>query len=193
MKLIAVVPSMQKHLSVRRSAYSGSTADWEQLLALHRVFTSMTELEIHEYRDYDQFTADWKDDDVATQQVWHLLGELEDDELLVHLPEWLAEQKVGFIDGAVPTAFVGRITRDTDDAIRFGNAADASSLQKVAHRIHQLEEGIKNAGDDDSRREWLEDRLEDNRESFDQREDAVRLSEEWLPKSQIERAVRRRA
>ncbi len=46
----------------------------------------MTELEIHEYRDYDQFAEDWKDDDVATQQVWQLLGQLDDDELVVQLP-----------------------------------------------------------------------------------------------------------
>ncbi|MFC4990572.1 hypothetical protein [Saliphagus infecundisoli] len=152
----------------------------------------MTEVEIHEYRDYERFAQDWADDDVTTRQVWQLLGQLKDDELLIHLPEWLAEQKVGFVDGATPTAFVGRITRDTDDAIRFSDAAAVPPLLKLAHRIHQLEKGINNAGDDDSRREWLEDRLADNRESFDQREDAVGLAEEWLPKSQIERAIRRR-
>ncbi|MFC4987409.1 hypothetical protein [Saliphagus infecundisoli] len=151
----------------------------------------MTEIEIDEYGDYGQFAEDWKDDDVATQQVWQLLGQLEDDELLVQLPEWLAEQKVGFVDGATPTAFIGRITRDTDDAIQFSDAAAVPPLLKLAHRIHQLEEGIENAGDDDSRREWLEDRLADNREPFEQREGVVGLAEEWLPKSQIERAVRR--
>ncbi|MFC4986870.1 hypothetical protein [Saliphagus infecundisoli] len=148
-------------------------------------------MEIQEYREYERFAQDWTDDNVTTRQVWQLLDQLEEDEILIHLPEWLVEQKVGFVDGATPTAFVGRIARDTDDALLFSDAAAVPPLLKLAHRIHQLEEGIENAGDDDSRREWLEDRLADNRESFEQREDAVGLSEEWLPKSQIERAMRR--
>lgn len=55
----------------------------------------MTELEIHEYRNYERSAPDWKDNDVATRQVWQLLGRLEDENILIQIPDWLADQKVG--------------------------------------------------------------------------------------------------
>ena len=120
--------------------------------------------------------------------LWQLLGQLNPDEVLVQLPEWLAEEKVGYTDGATPTAFVGRIERDTEKAILLNDSADARSLMKLAHRMHQLEEG--NAASDS--REWLDERLADHRLAFKEREDTVPLQDEWLPKSQLRRVVRRR-
>lgn len=42
---------------------------------------------------------------------------------MIELPEWLAEEKVGYIEGSVPTEFVGRIEEETGDAIKFVDAA----------------------------------------------------------------------
>ena len=91
------------------------------------------------------------------------------------------------MDGVAPTAFVGRIERETEKAVLLANSADARSLMKLAHRMQQLEEG--NATTDN--REWLDERLADHRRAFKEREDAVTLQDNWLPKSQIRHAVRR--
>jgi hypothetical protein len=56
---------------------------------------------------------------------------------------------------------------------------------KLAHRIHRLEQG------DDEPTDWAQSRLEEHREIFKRREDAPKLQDEWLPKSQIEHVVRR--
>lgn len=147
---------------------------------------------ITEYSDFDAFAAEWqaanKDE---TRMQWQLLGLLEEDELLIALPEWLAEEKTGFVKGSTPTMFIGRIEEETGKAIRFTNAAAARPLMKLAHRIHSLEEGIENVGDDADRREWLEGRLRVKRREFETRTDVPGLQEEWLPKSQIIQAVRR--
>ena len=147
----------------------------------------MADLNLTEYATYEEFAETWDAPDADTRMLWQLLGQLKDDEVLIQLPEWLAEENVGYVDGATPTAFVGRIERETEKAILLGDSADARSLMKLAHRMHQLEEG--NASDDS--REWLDDRLADHRRAFEEREDVVTLQDEWLPKSQILHAVRR--
>lgn len=148
----------------------------------------MADLTITECATYEEFTRAWDGSESDTRMLWQLLGQLDPDEVLVQLPEWLAEEKVGYVDGATPTAFVGQIKRETEKAVLFGDAADARSLMKLAHRMHQLEEG--NAAGDS--REWLDERLADHRRAFEEREDAVPLQDEWLPKSQLRRVVRRR-
>ena len=166
----------------------------------------MADLQIQEFDDYDEFVQEWYAEKLdvpldearnrslinedKTRLLWQLLGQLEDDELLIQIPQWLADQKVGFVDGTTPTEFVGRIDRETEKAILFTDSAAARSLTKLAHRIHQLEHSIENAADDD-RRDWMENRLQQIRERFESREDATALSEEWLPKSQIQRAIQR--
>lgn len=166
----------------------------------------MADFEIQEFDNYDNFVQKWhtKELDVPldearkqslinedkTRLLWQLLGQLEDDELLIQIPKWLADQKVGFVDGVTPTEFVGRIDQETEKAILFTDSASARSLTKLAHRIHQLEGSIEDT-DDDDRHKWMVNRLQNVRERFETREDATTLSEEWLPKSQIQLAVRR--
>lgn len=170
----------------------------------------MTDLITH-YSDYDSFAREWHATDLddhevdlqhardrghitedETRMLWQLLGELSRDELLIRIPEWLAKEKVGFVDGATPTIFVGRIDRETEKAIRFIDSASARPLMKLAHRISHFEEGIENVGgSDDDRRKWLERRLEAKRREFESRDDVPGLSEEWLPKSQLLDVVRR--
>lgn len=156
----------------------------------------MADLEIAEYREYDAFAQDWSADGGSQEETearlrWQLLGQLDDDELLIQLPEWLANEKVGFVDGATPTEFVGRIDQETKQTIRFIESAAAQSLSKRAHRIQKLEESVESGAEDADREEWLTDRLEEHRQAFEQREDAPGLAEEWLPKNQVQRAVRR--
>lgn len=156
----------------------------------------MPDLEIIEYSDYKIFAREWQgdgkgSDDTETRLRWQLLCQLEEDKLLIQLPEWLAEEKVGYVDGGTPTEFVGRIDRESEKAIRFADSAAAPPLMQLAHRIYKLEGGLEKATGDESRHDWLEDRLQEKQQEFEQREDVPRLSEEWIPKSQIERAVRR--
>jgi hypothetical protein len=169
----------------------------------------MVDIEIKEFKNYDDFVRVWRRDALndlsisleeardrnllnedETQLFWQLLGQLDPDELLIQIPKWLADQKVGFVNGATPTEFVGRIDQETEKAILFMDSASARSLTKLAHRIHQLENSIEHA-DDDDRRDWMTNRLQMVRERFDSREDATTLSEEWLPKSQIQLVIRR--
>lgn len=152
----------------------------------------MAEIDIDEFSDYGTVAREWAHHDEGTATlVWQLLDELSDDELLVKLPEWLAEEKVGYTSGGTPTEFVGRIEEETEKTIRFANASAAWPLGQVAHRISALEDGRDTVGLDDDRRDWLERRLKDNRNAFEQRENMLGLREEWLPKSQIAAAVRR--
>lgn len=152
----------------------------------------MSEIDIVEFSDYGAFDREWAHHHEGTATlVWQLLGELSDDELLVKLPEWLAEEKVGYTCGGTPTEFVGRIEEETEKAVRFANATAARPLGQLAHRIGALEDGRDSVGMDHDRRDWLERRLKDKRTAFEQREDMVGLREEWLPKSQIVAAVRR--
>ena len=146
----------------------------------------MAELEIQEVAGFDAFSSLWPDAENETRLYWQLLGQLDPDETLIRLPEWLAEEATGYVQGAVPTTFIGRIDQETEMAIRFGHSASATDVLKLAHRIHELE---RNEGAD--RNEWLDRRLAEHRRKFRKRKGAVTLSDEWLPKSQIELAVRR--
>ena len=157
-----------------------------------RLLIATVEELITEYEAFDAFARDW-DGSTANdvRMLWQLLGELADDEVLIHLPAWLAVENTGFVDGATPTTFVGRIDRETDEAIRFVDSAAAGPLMKQAHRIHHVEGGIENVGDsDDERREWLEERLRKTRREFETREGVPGLTDEWLPKSQLLAVVR---
>lgn len=152
----------------------------------------MTEFDVDDYEDFEEFTERWDDSgDETARQLWQLLGELTEDELLIELPEWLAEQKVGYIDGGTPTLFVGRIVEETEKAIRLADATAARPLMRLAHRIEAVEDGLAKVDLDESRRAWLEERIESLRADFEDREEMASLREEWLPKSQIVAAVRR--
>lgn len=146
----------------------------------------MGSLEIIDVSTYEEFSQEWVADDDSTRLLWQLLGQLDDDQVLVKMPKWLAEEKAGFVDGAPPTEVIGRIERETGKAILLADSAAARPLMKVAHRIHELEQ---DEGAD--RNEWLDERLADHRQSFEQREDVPVLADEWLPKSQLEIVVRR--
>lgn len=169
----------------------------------------MVNFEIQEVKNYDDFVRTWQSDALTeqsvslkeardrdlitedeTQLLWQLLGQLNSEELLIQIPHWLAEQKVGFIDGSPPTEFIGRIDRETEKAIFLADSASVRSVTKLAHRIHQLETSLEHT-DDDDRRDWMVNRLHQLRERFERRDDGTALAEEWLPKSQIQLAVRR--
>ena len=146
----------------------------------------MNDLTIHDIATYDEFVQEWDTEDDSTRLLWQLLGQLDDDEVLVKIPEWLAEEKAGFVEGAPPTEVIGRIERETEKAILLGDSAAARPLMKLAHRIHELEQ----KEDDPDRKTWLNDRLNVHREAFEQREDITTLADEWLPKSQLKTVVR---
>ena len=147
----------------------------------------MSLLTVDIYTDFKEFRRDYPASETDARMLWDLLGQLAADELLIELPEWLAEEKVGFVEGSVPTAFVGKIDEETNDAIKFADAADARSLMKLAHRIHRLE---RNEPDHDQG-DWSQRRLKDHRRRFEEREDAETLQDEWLPKSQLSYVVKR--
>lgn len=106
----------------------------------------MTGFDIQEFEDYDDFVRTWHVEELdipldeardqglingnETRLLWQLLGQLDDDELLIQIPDWLADEKVGFIDGSTPTEFVGRIDSETGKTILFVDSAAARSLTK---------------------------------------------------------------
>ena len=166
---------------------------------------------ITEYASYDSFVREYHsktltDHDLSleevrkrgllnertTRKLWRLLGRLDSEELLVQIPEWLAEKKCEFTESATPTMFVGYISRETEAAILFKGSTAARPLMERAHRIHALESGIENTRAETDRHERLANRLEDHYRAFCDRDDLPSLSEEWLPKSQLVAAVRRR-
>lgn len=147
----------------------------------------MTDLDVQGVATYEEFVQVWDTDDGQTHLLWQLLGQLDDEEVLLRIPEWLAAEKAGFLDGAPPTEVVGRIEHETEKAVQLDDAASARPLMKLAHRIHQLE---RNEGDFD-RNDWLNDCLTDHRRAFESRDNVPMLADEWFPKSQIETVVRR--
>lgn len=155
-------------------------------------------MDVQIFTDYDAFATAWTSlghDETSTEQHWALLAELGSEEVLVQVPEWLAEEKVGYVEGATPTTFVGRIDRETAKAIRLGDSAAARPLGRLVLRIHELEasiERLQSAPDTEPRRlEWLRQRLGEKRSTAAAREEFPSLSDEWLPKSQLEFAGRR--
>lgn len=147
----------------------------------------MPGLDVQEVATYEEFAEVWDADGNETRLLWQLLGQLDEDEVLIRIPEWLAAEKAGFVDGAPPTEVVGRIARETEKAIQVDDAASARPLRKLAHRIHELERDET----DPDRDEWLDERLADHRRAFERREDVPTLADEWLPKSQLQTVVRR--
>lgn len=145
----------------------------------------MADLNVREVATYEEFTQEWGDGE--TRLLWQLLGQLDSDEVLIQIPEWLAEEKVGYVEGTPPTEVVGRIDRETEKAILLEDSAAARPLMKLAHRIHQLEQDE----DDPDRNEWLDDRLAEHRQAFERREDVPTLADGWLPKSQLQHVIRR--
>jgi hypothetical protein len=139
------------------------------------------------YSDYDDFLSDYPATEPNARLLWDLLGQLSGDELLVKIPSWLAEEKVGYVEGSAPTEFIGHVEEETADAVKLADAAAARSLMKLAHRIHRLELGEPDGND------WSQRRLEEHRRRFERREDAETLQDKWLPKSQIEHVVRRQS
>lgn len=127
----------------------------------------------------------------GTRQLWQLLDLLGDEELVIQLPEWVAEEKSGTTDRTTPTTFVGRVRRETDKAILLEDSAAVRPLMSIAHQIHSLEDGLSNTGDDDDRRGGLESKLRETREAFGKRDEMVGLGDEWIPKSQVKIAIRR--
>ena len=122
-----------------------------------------------------------------------MLGLLDPEELLVQLPEWLAEKKVESADRTTPTVFVGYISTETADAIRFEASAPAQPLLGLAHRMHSLEKGINRTESGTDRYERLTNRFQEHERKFYNRDRLPSRADKWLPKSQIGTAVRRRA
>lgn len=170
----------------------------------------MPALDIHTFDAYDAFAREWhapatSDTELSlgdarargllneqgTRQLWQLLVQLDDDELVIQLPEWLAEEKVDDTGRTTPDLFVGRVARETEKAVRFEDSAAAQPLMSLAHRIHALEDGLSNTDSDDDRRPWLERRLQEKRAAFDERNGMVSLRDEWIPKSQVQIAIQR--
>ena len=150
-------------------------------------------MRIRTYDHFGDFAEDWAGlSENYTRLIWQLLARLDDDEILLKLPEWLAEEKVGWVDGGTPTEFVGRIDTETEKAIRVVDSTAARPLAKLAHRMVHLEEGLQDIeSTDHERRDLLSNRLQSVTSEFESREDIPSLREEWLPKSQIIRTARR--
>lgn len=159
--------------------YDGFARDW------HAPITSDTELSLEDARERGLLNEQ------GTRQLWQLLGQLDDDELVIKLPEWLAEEKVGHTERSTPVLFVGRVARETEKGVLFEDSVAARPLMSLAHRIDALEDGLSNTDGDDDRRPWLERRLRELRESFTDRDGRVSLRDEWLPKSQVQLAMQR--
>lgn len=152
----------------------------------------MVPLEITEVSTFDEFVETWPDsdeavDETAARLLWQLMGQLDEDELLVRIPAWLAEEKAAFGTSAAPTVIVGRMARETEKAIFMEETFEATKLAKVAHSIDLLE---PREGDPD-RNKWLDRRLAEHRRTWDKRYEEPGLADGWLPKSQILKAVRR--
>ena len=151
----------------------------------------MAELPVQAYSTYEAFAQEQSEHftDTTLPQVWALLCELDADQLFIRIPRWLADQKIGFIDGGTPTDFIGRIDRETGKAVLFTESMSARSLFRQAHLIQHMEQRLTDLSDADQRSR-VESRLQTHREEFTTRPEHPALDEEWLPKSQIELALR---
>lgn len=147
----------------------------------------MSLLTVDIYTDFAEFRREYPAAETDARMLWDLLGQISNDELLIKLPEWLAEKKVGYVEGSVPMEFVGRIEEETGDAIKFTDASAARPLMKLGHRIDRLEQNEHKHDQND----WSSRRLREHRRRFEEREGAE-LQDEWIPKSQLSRVVKRR-
>lgn len=151
----------------------------------------MASLEVTEVATFDEFLEAWGDSETALDEtqlrlLWQLIGQLDEDELLVRIPKWLAEDRAAHGTGAAPTAIVGRMARETEKAVLLEESFEATKLTTIAHSIDRLERD-EGAGD---RNEWLDRRLAEHRQTWAGRYDEPGLTDGWLPKSQILKAVR---
>ena len=121
----------------------------------------MAALAIDTVATFDTFDACWGGGP-NSKLLWQLLGQLDADEVLVRIPAWLAEEKAAFGTGAPPTEVVGRIGRETDNAVLLAESVAAGEILKLAHSIHELE---RDEGNPD-RNDWLDRRLADHRDEF---------------------------
>ncbi|WP_254274511.1 myeloid leukemia factor [Haloarcula marina] len=161
------------------------------------------------YADYDSFARRWHSETLDargvsleaarerglineqdTHRLWQLLGLLNEDDVFIQLPEWLVDEKTGDVRENPATTFVGYISRETEDAILFKDSAPGRRLMQVAHKIHSLEHGIETTAVDSDRRKRLNDKLQEEHQRFEMRDDAPYLSDEWLPKSQLITIIR---
>jgi len=55
----------------------------------------MADLTITEYTTYEEFAREWDAPETDTRMLWQLLGQLDEDEFLIEIPEWLAEENTG--------------------------------------------------------------------------------------------------
>lgn len=166
---------------------------------------------IREYADYDTFARRWhsetlRDRDVTletareqglisekdTHRLWQLLGLLDEDDVFIQLPEWLVDEKTDDVRERLATTFVGRISRETEEAILFKDSSPGRRLMQIAHKIHSLEHGVENTAVDSDRRKRLNDMLQEEHRRFEKRDDVPYLSDEWLPKSQLVTIIQRR-
>ena len=164
------------------------------------------------YTDYDSFAREWHSDTLSardvnlevarergllneqdTRRLWQLLGLVGEEKVFIQLPEWLVEEKTDDLQGRLATTFVGRISRETDDAILFEDSSPGRRLMQIAHKIHSLEHGVENTAVDSDRRARLTDKLQKEHRRFENADDIPYLSDEWLPKSQLITVIRRRA
>ncbi|EFW94189.1 hypothetical protein ZOD2009_00105 [Haladaptatus paucihalophilus DX253] len=162
------------------------------------------------FADYDSFAREWhsetlKDRDVTlevarkrgllneqdTRRLWQLLGLLDEDDVFIQLPEWIAEEKTNDVQGSLATTFVGYLSRETEDAVLFKESSPAHRLMQIAHKIQSLENRVQNTAVDSDRRKRLTDKLEEEHRRFETRDDIPYLSDEWLPKSQLITVIRR--
>ena len=152
----------------------------------------MAELSVQAYATYETFAQEHSDHFSATDlpQVWALLCELDTDQLFIRIPRWLADQKIGFIDGGTPMDFIGRVDRETEKAVLFVESMPARSLFRQAHLIQHMDQRLADLSDSD-RRSRVKSRLEKHRAEFTTRPEHPVFDEEWLPKSQIDLALRR--
>lgn len=166
---------------------------------------------IRTYGEYDSFARRWHSEtleahgvtlEVAreralfneqdTRQLWQLLGLLDEDDVFIQLPEWLVEAKTDDVGGNPATTFVGYISRETKDVVRFKHSSPGRRLMQIAHKIHSLYHGVENTAVDSDRRNRLKDKLQEEYRRFEERDDDPYLADEWLPKSQLITIVQRR-
>lgn len=159
---------------------------------------------IIECADYESFTREWHAnalddarghgslDERDIRYLWVLLDLLDEDRVVIHIPDWLSEKKLDVSARDNFNIFVGPVSRETEDALFFENAEAARPLMQFAHRIRSLENGIENTKVGDDRRASLETQLRDKRRNFENRDGGLGLTRTWIPKSQIISAVQRR-
>lgn len=119
------------------------------------------------------------------------------DGLLSHIPQWLADATIRFVDASTstPTAVSCRVGRYPENAFLVTDGPAGRPLGRVAHRVTSLDEGIDRLEAEDdadpARLARRQRRLADKRAVFEQRGDLPALDEAWVPISRIDFVGRR--